>query len=139
MTDIMKLRKLLARVESATGPDREIDCALAEWFGLVNEAHCKMWCARDGRTDITREMFVRAWSKYYTESIDAAVALCESVLPGCSLLMAKNPDKGLATVHTMPIGISGNWYDCGKQATLPLAICAAVLKAKIVMLEKAVA
>jgi len=82
MTDVAKLRELLARVERATGPDREIDSALSELFGLVDEAHCRSWCVMDGRTDITREMFIRAWSEHYTESIDAVVALCKLVLPG---------------------------------------------------------
>ncbi len=59
MTDIAKLRELLARVEVATGPDVRLDRAINAMFP-------------DGELG----------SPYYTASIDAAVALCKRVLPG---------------------------------------------------------
>jgi hypothetical protein len=59
MTDISKLRELLDRVESATGHDPRLDHVINGLF-----PDCELG------------------APYYTGSIDAAVALCERVLPG---------------------------------------------------------
>jgi len=171
MTDISKLREMLERVESATGPDREIDCALAELFGLVDEAHCKSWCAMDGRTDITREMFVRAWSKHYTESIDAAVALCERLLLGWGWSVCRccvsddarvwpdynSPEHGERLRREFPLpaerypetnargateltwGPYDEGFDIDRRppGNVALALCQAILEAKIYIAEQA--
>lgn len=75
MTD---LTELLARVEAATGPDRELD---AEIFIRV---------ARDGDDSIVYNRQIekvwigRDWFDFprYSGSVDAALALVERVLPG---------------------------------------------------------
>lgn len=66
---------LLSRLSAATGPSRELDADLWEHFGMVDERHCRHWCSMDGRTDLTREMFIRTWAPEYTQSIDAALTL----------------------------------------------------------------
>jgi hypothetical protein len=72
---------LLARVEAASGEDRALNADLWEAFGLVPEHHCHAWCGQNGRTDLTRGDFVLAWAPSYTGSLDAALSLCERVLP----------------------------------------------------------
>lgn len=67
---------LIERVEAGeTG--RELDAEVAEAAGLVDEAHCRQWCAMDGRTDLTRARFISAWAPFFTTSIDD-----QSALPG---------------------------------------------------------
>jgi len=55
---------LIKRVESARGPDREIDAAIAV---ATNEPN---------------QNYMTYQHPYYTSSLDAAVSLCERVLPG---------------------------------------------------------
>jgi hypothetical protein len=132
MTDISKLRELLERVESATGQDREIDRCLFDMAcgGLFWPENVSLWQS---------DRYSRA-PREFTSSIDAAVALCERVLPGWVVLGLYDTAKG-----------SGGWLvfqSCNvkltngengaeaRSATRPLALCAAILRAKIAMLEK---
>lgn len=68
-----ELEALLARVESATGPDREIDLALMilGWGGPRE---------RYLTDELDRLAFGEQWK--FTASLDAALALVERVLPG---------------------------------------------------------
>jgi hypothetical protein len=113
MTDVAKLRDLLSRVEAASGPDVRLDRAINKMFP-------------DGELG----------SPYYTSSIDAAVALAERALPGFSILMAVNPGKAMANIHSAPLGVNGKWFPAGRNKTLPLAICSATIRAKIAELEQ---
>jgi hypothetical protein len=62
----MSLTDLIERVEGATGPDRHIDRAI--WYALVQDN------PPAGEKDPTH-------AALYTTSLDAALALCERVLP----------------------------------------------------------
>jgi hypothetical protein len=111
MTGISKLRKLLVRVESATAPDPRLDHAIKRMFP-------------DGELG----------APYYTDSIDAAVALCERVLQPqwirTDIWRGQDASVGLLP-NESPGDVTG-----ARAPTLPLALCAAILRAKIAMLEK---
>jgi hypothetical protein len=62
MTDIAKLRELLAKVEAARGEDGNAARELREFLRSADEDYCNSWLAMDGRTDLARERFVRTWS-----------------------------------------------------------------------------
>jgi hypothetical protein len=66
---------LLSRLQSLTAPDRDIDGEIFERFGNINEQHCSDWCSMNGRTDLTRKDFIRAWAPLFTGSLDAALTL----------------------------------------------------------------
>ena len=68
-----KLQALAARVEEM--PTRAVDAEIWEALDLVPGDHCRLWCRMDGRTDLTRAMFILAWSPLYTSSLDAAMTL----------------------------------------------------------------
>lgn len=85
MTD---LTTLIAKLEAATGPDRELDVAISCAIdGRVLEKRGndrKEWLYLSG-TDNCRQdpgVFGQFLSPRFTASIDAAVALAERVLPG---------------------------------------------------------
>lgn len=116
-----RLKELLARVEAATGPDTELDKAIAEAFGL----HC--WAGRlsypegDGR-------WLDFAASNVTDSVDAALALVDREMPGWRGAFWKDR--------------SGEWsmsLDCEPypgtlqedMRTAPLAILAALLRAKL--------
>lgn len=70
------LSTLIARLERATGPDRELDVLIFKSRpDLVDERHCVSWCRMEGRTDLTRDDFIAAWAPEYTASLDAALTL----------------------------------------------------------------
>ena len=70
MTDTDALRALLARVEAATEPDREINRE-------IEHIVCGVPRPRSG--------FQMAYPSRYTESLDAAVALVRRLLPGTNV------------------------------------------------------
>lgn len=73
----MTLSDLLGKLEEASEGSRTLDSAIARYIGLtpLQEGHCKQWCRQDGRTDLTREMYIDAWAPSYTRSLDAALTL----------------------------------------------------------------
>lgn len=109
------LTRLLARIESATGPSRDLDQDLYDlvWLGL----------------DVPREEPLPHCPKF-TASLDAAIALCERVLPGCNYRVewqakAATPERGWAS-----FGKSGE-QECAYGYTPALALCAAIIKARM--------
>lgn len=77
-----KLTELLARLDAATGPDREIDWAVFSACGFrVNDLQKSRW----------RVWLVDNWAPLppVTASIDAALALVERLLPGSFYHFAK--------------------------------------------------
>ncbi|PRD42065.1 hypothetical protein C5748_18075 [Phyllobacterium phragmitis] len=64
----MKYADLIAKLEAATGPDKDIDLAIVRTFISDGEAHLHEKYDLD--------------SYRLTESIDAAIALAERLLPG---------------------------------------------------------
>jgi hypothetical protein len=140
------LSALLARVEAAEGPDREVDCDLGVALGLfmVND---------DNRLGIGRgKSYVRLDEDGgatapgqagdmlvpdYTDSLDAALALCERVLPN-DWEFAPKPLWLAAVAQLFDGKWEGKLYraDMGKRfsrvgATPALALLAAMLKALI--------
>jgi hypothetical protein len=68
---ISDLEALLARVEGATGADREIDLLIGEHFGEADHSGPAYHRPH------------RLWARHYTASLDAALALVErSGVPG---------------------------------------------------------
>lgn len=131
------LQEVLGRVEGVEGPDRELDAAL--WLAMtpgatrriirVKHAHSDAeWDIHETR-DATGGRLVSVPA--YTASLDAALGLVERVLPGA--------EYELTTIYgvaraTLPLNCSDTVYpETGerKDGNMPLAICAALLKALI--------
>lgn len=89
MTD---LTTLIAKLEAAKGPDRELDAEIAATFHYVsnmpdwvNNWSGKWGAAKSGRVYLMEDSGNRGpnfISDSFTDSIDAAVALAKHVLPG---------------------------------------------------------
>lgn len=107
-----RLKELLARVEGASGPDREIS----------RDLH---WLFIGPMTD--------GWPPPYTYSIDAALALVERVLPGWGFKCEAGLGYGISVTigHVGPNKLYDRPEGWGEGSTLPLAILAALLNAKI--------
>jgi len=165
MTDISKLRELLARVESATGGDCKLEddiaISLLGWryhnfsddHGEWRDEHDKYAMCPDA----------------YTSSIDAAVALCERVLPGwgwsvCRCCVSDDarvwPDYNCAEHGerlkrefplpaeryvddrgAMTWGPYDEGFDIDRRppGNVALALCEAILQAKLYIAEQAAA
>lgn len=81
--DIEQLRALEKRLSEIKGSDRDAEISLYRISGAIDEAHCRDWCRQDGRTDLTRDRYIRAWAPQYLSSTDAAVVLAERLTDGC--------------------------------------------------------
>ena len=114
------LAEIITRLERATGPDRQIDQAIAIWVGNFSRT--------DGHTVIGV-----ANCSEYTRSLDAAAALRKRVLPGKAWIagevrnLPKEPLGG-AVIFDGPHG------DCEEMAvaegaTPELALCLAICRA----------
>lgn len=135
------LQDLLARVEAATGPGRELDMRIAYGLRLVDPE--AIWNGRsfyeavDQFPDDVRGI-TNCWPLgIYTASLDAAVALVERELPeGCLWKVGR---AGAAEIygpgHRLPGGESTGYHDeamfAGDADTPALALLAALLKALI--------
>lgn len=134
-----QLGALLARIENAEGPDRELDGMIA--LDLAGAARFRNWYD-DPETKLKHAWHVLwklgegpedGWEPLpnYTASIDAAVALVEKALPGsgygCSLRWPE--------IKRCPSEAAHGWVHHGDDthegdATTPaLALCAALLRA----------
>lgn len=123
---------LLARVEAATGPDRELDAAL--WLDFTPGATRRASTVKSSKglwpdytIDETREaggalIVVPA----YTASLDAALALVERVLPGWVWSVGNLASGGgqAYLMRAQSAALIG-----GKASTPALALLAAMLKA----------
>jgi len=130
----MTLTDLADRVEGLTGPCREMDALIFEAIGLTSlqERHCKDWCRQNGRTDLTRAMYVSAWAPDFTRSLDAAMTL----LPPNHRWLMNGPDMDGAgddikpCASVLPYGESlTHPQDSHEAATPALAFLSAVLHA----------
>lgn len=121
MTD---LSELIARVEAATGPDREIDRAIKEAFGhdWDYSADWDYWDA------IKREKASRPVAKLYTGSLDAAMTLVDPRALWAHGSMEDGPFARLC--WPQPNGGFVGGYVEANAATVPLAICLAALSAQ---------
>lgn len=125
------LTELIARVEAATGPDRELDHALhrlemGEWM----DAH---GYARDGDGYLTQTPPIQGGARccgpgYFTESVDAAIALAERMKPGCTWQLFRKSD-GTAFAVIELRHRAGGFTDRCDAATPALALILALLRA----------
>lgn len=147
-----ELVELLERVKAATGPDRELDFRIH--IAVIEDV---VWPVRDrlGRItnpDYRMSDYLRGYSSVinsddqdfdfprYTSSIDAALALTERLLPGCGIVIDREPPaKGGAPAGAAvngwigqegPEGRAWEHFDATGE-TFPLAILGALLSALI--------
>lgn len=110
--------KALERVEKATGPAHDLDQAIFVALGFTPTDDSYGGWFIPGVEDC-----------YVTETIDAALALVEKVLPGFSYSIdASLPDSGIDCVLYPPEPPRGRTL--GSAATPALAILCALLRAK---------
>lgn len=131
------LPKLLAQVLDATGPDRELDAALAVAFlpgaraAEADSVAGTYWCYSPS---LGAYLLI---AERYTASLDAAIALMERVLPGWR--MGVRDDIGVVTAWlyspdfkaTLSRVVQGYMVEGQRGATRPLALLTAMLKALI--------
>lgn len=134
-------QKLVERIEAATGPDRaldaEIEIAVA---GFPERAYQQRNGMRaKGTPPLDRMEWLRGWGVLsFTGSIDAAITL----VPDDHTVQLSDWDhpilraKGKWQAIILPLGARGGMKEytftnrCDHAATLPLAICAAALRAR---------
>lgn len=145
MADLETLRSLQSRIQQATGPDRELDKAIAyalEWSfpgWLSFEEHKAKhgpdtaWVAHSNwiNDGLTKGAQLPPWSA----SLDACVALLHEVLPGC--------EWGKQDGHFKVYGGFGYAWSCASVRfandclTFLDAICAAAIAEREAKQEKA--
>ena len=121
--------------EKATGPDRELDAAIALKLGIVRERDGSLFYGHRDHSVLVleRDYYDHEGNApellHYTASIDAAMTLVPEGLHWCC---QTDRDGAVATVGRADSDARGIFYTDCKQATaktLPLAICAAALRA----------
>ena len=119
---IAALLALAERVEREA-PSNQLDAEVWDTIGLTDDQkrHCQKWVRMDGRTDLTRFDFLRAWTKYYTSSIDAAASLMPDVWE--TIVCGVN-DHWSCAAQTKHSRVSGS------ASTEPQARLAAALRAR---------
>ena len=130
-----KLTELLARVQAAKGPDREIDALVHcldkgltfHKFMRVNERQTRpdtpLGKAYSFRTEKGETAIWQ--TEHYSESLDALAALAERVLPGCYWRLSNS------CVATVVLNTENANEHSEAAATPALAFLAAILAAKI--------
>jgi hypothetical protein len=122
------LQELLARVEKAERPDRELDCAIE--CALFGGSPMPRDPDRVHRVDGNGYGYTQAFAPY-TASLDRALALVARVLPKHDWRLATDADGTLfdALIYA---GRGGDALGEGESRTTPaLALLAALLKALI--------
>ena len=144
--NVETLRALLARAESAMGPDTELD-------GLIHVAFCGIahdrvmndgagWAMFKGRSNLVAHIGHHNIPKI-TASIDAATALIERVLPGHNIRFSSHAyingvyqgdGKSIVTIYS-PLSSGGppRWTGIGNNYAL--SYCSALLRALIHIAE----
>lgn len=105
-----ELLELAARVEAATGPDRELDWAIADAVGFKGSIH------------------KRTIEPFYTKSLDAAMTLVPEGWRVSDFTQWEN-ESGAWSIMLLRVGHKHQAKDADAK-TGPLAICAAALKAR---------
>lgn len=150
----MDLAQLKQRVNAASGPDREIDAALAT--GLVGWCLHPLGRQRDdsvqsdtGRTCL--DCGADSWGntgttgqrlhdpvRPYTASLDAALALVERVLPGWLVDLTEHPDGEGGRYYSTQLYTPDILKSVSREhVTRPLALLSALLAALIAQQEQA--
>lgn len=129
----MTLHDLLARVESATGADREIDAqveALLRHKPGYDESHFiyRNFPTWEWRSDGAVEAGAIWDAQRYTASVDATIALQERVLPGWKWKLV-SAGSGYAATMYKPTGLEVCFI--GGRHTPALAHLSAIIRALI--------
>jgi len=129
MVDTAKLTDLLARIEAATGPDRDLDRAIGfalDGWELSGDAENLIYVPADVTyyADHPGGMYPS-----FTESLGAALALVERVNPGWASGFDSGPKTSIAFIdpHDFADRIGGGRY-LATAKTVPLAILLALLR-----------
>lgn len=151
-----EVQALLERVMAATGPDQDIDAeiALAACSEVAGWVRHPNWAAMDPKVKslraelwLSEEGFL-AWRDHnenvasvmappYTSSIDAILALIEKELPAVmwsACIMEEGPYAQV--LRPMPNGGYVGGLTQSSAATVPLALCAAFLSAKLAQMQE---
>lgn len=123
-----KLKELEQRLVAATGADRELDLLIGKAFDGVDPRAVIVtagnYTGAIGYTD--RDQWAVVNLKSYTASLDAAVALCERLLPGWHWSVS---DRGLARVSNPNANeFQDDRFDALGNAPA-LALCLAIVRA----------
>lgn len=124
-----QLLELAERCEAATGADRDIDCWIENRLGLAKFVPDRPAPRGGGWLD------KRVEPKPFTASLDAAMTLVDSHALWAHGRMEEGPFARLC--WPMPNGGYVGGYFEAKAKTVPLAICAAALRAKAALSGKA--
>jgi hypothetical protein len=145
----MSLQEIIDALEKADGPKRALDCHL--WV-LSKGGDARMhYVDGDTKTFVWERGLDGMWIRNiesvqgvpkFTGSVDAAIALCERVLPEYGWDVASNTEHikaCLAPEFGEPIGKHPHWAAVSKTrskqfedgATPAIAICLATLRAKL--------
>lgn len=122
-----ELAELIAALERTDGPDRELDGAIWEAMGFVDEAHCRSWCRMDGRTDLTRGDYIAAWAPEFTASLDAALPLVPN---GYWSIDSENGKCSATVILNGEDVVRAIARSAGRFATPAIALCIAALRAR---------
>lgn len=127
----MTIAEIIEKLEKAEGPDRDLDGAIA----INLEGY---FVDDDGWYAYTDEVLNTVHSgngkfllvKKYTSSIDAAVQLCERVLPAANCWGVDKDERGFEA-HVQLNGVkSGHWAKFAEhRSSAPIALCIAILRA----------
>ncbi len=131
MSDPATLRELIARLEKATGPDRELDRLIQEARGICTHRKFTRYVYQDDSgftcNDCGEDLYGNRGWPAFTSSIDAAVSL---VPEGRDWLVGTH--QGAATAVVTRADDEGNWVVA---ATPVLALCIAALHARLTEME----
>lgn len=147
----MTIAEIIERLEKATGPDRWIDAKIDAAFRVGSKkmqgdpgfdwawknfpvwAHHKQARGMCGVQHENGDLGLIWDSERFTGSLDAAVALCERVLPGSELELTNLYGVARVTIHNA--GDTGPFYGADQCNNMPVALCIAILKAKRIPVE----
>ena len=125
------IEELVGRVEAATGPDRKLDVALhAHFFPESFDGSADHYAAV-GYLNAADRRYVDSFVPFYSQSIDADLALVDNLLPGTWYVMAKGqtrPDEALFAHQILDVG-EDRQLGIGEGPTQHLAILSALLRA----------
>lgn len=129
-----EIEGLLSRLETATGPDREID----RWLELLLVQNGRRGCFKTNESWVKAARERRWATDHFTRSIDAALDLVERCLPGWKLSFhlgglwgEEQPGAHLAEPDFAALSRKNKRYEQSRAnaPTLPLAILIALLRA----------
>ncbi|MFJ6322315.1 MULTISPECIES: hypothetical protein [unclassified Rhizobium] len=136
---MQKIEELIAALEKAEGPDRDLDADILEAIGECAHRETEYYCIEDGN-DVDSGFTCKRCHKdtygervaAFTASIDAAVALVERVLPDAFWVMSRGRLRIEEPLYAAQI-LFGLDEILGEAEgnSLPIAICLATLRAKL--------